>query len=119
MDRKLLIAPLLILLALIAAGPVAAQSTADVTAFIELRQEAQYFVGDQVELKLTVTHPADHHVIFPELEEEWGEFILKDQSAPLTVDNDNGTKFYNWCAIAYPFCRGKFCIDALLGHRTK
>jgi hypothetical protein len=108
MERKLLIAPLLILLALIAAGPVAAQSTAAVTAFIELPKEAQYFVGDPVELKLTVTHPADHHVIFPELEEEWGEFILKDQSAPLIVDNNDGTKSTTQILDARLFQPGTF-----------
>jgi len=108
MDRKLLIAPLLILLALIAAGPLAAQSIADVSASIELPQEAHYFVGDQVELKLTVTHPADHHVIFPELEEEWGAFILKDQSAPLTADNVDGTKSTTQILDARLFQPGTF-----------
>lgn len=114
MNKKLLLVPVLFLLALIAAGSVAAQSASEVTAVFELPQETQLLVGDPVELKLVVSHPADHHVIFPELEEEWGQFTVKNQSNPETVDNGDGTKSTTQILDVRLFQPGTFDTPPLL-----
>ncbi len=63
-----------------------AQSTATITT------DAQNVtVGDPVMLTVSVTHPEGSMVLFPELEANWGDFIVRSQSAPQTVDNGDGT----------------------------
>ncbi|HUM71602.1 MAG TPA: hypothetical protein PLK31_22470, partial [Chloroflexota bacterium] len=63
-----------------------AQSTATITT------DAQNItVGDPVILTVSVTHPEGSVVLFPELEPNWGDFIVRSQSAPETVDNGDGT----------------------------
>ncbi len=34
-------------------------------------------VGDVLTLKLTVNHPPDHHIVFPDVPREWGEFEVQ------------------------------------------
>ena len=34
-------------------------------------------VGDVLTLTLTVSHPSDHHVVFPDVPREWGEFEVR------------------------------------------
>ena len=48
-------------------------------------------VGDPVHLALEVTHPAGYQVIIPKLEQAWGDFEVRSQSAATTTANDDGT----------------------------
>jgi len=110
MNRRLVLLPLLLLFALLAVGTVTAQSplTATITA-----PEGAFTVGDPVELTLSVTHPADYHVIKPELPESWGDFIVKSQSPAATVDNEDGTKTTNIMIDARLFAPGEFSTPPL------
>lgn len=48
-------------------------------------------VGDPVILTVSVTHPEGSVVLFPELAANWGDLIVRSQSAPQTVSNGDGT----------------------------
>jgi hypothetical protein len=49
-------------------------------------------VGDVIPLTLRVTHPAGWRVIFPALDEQWGDFEVRRQSTPEIVTNPDGTQ---------------------------
>ena len=110
MTKKLATLPLIILIALLAVGTVAAQ--ADVSATI-VTPEGSFTVGDPVELALTVTHPAGYHIISPELPESWGDFIITSQSPPLTIDNDDGSQTTAIMIDARLFAPGDFSTPPL------
>lgn len=109
--RKLVLVPLMLLVALLAALPAAAQSgqpggqsgTATLNA-----PEGELTVGDPIALTLSVTHPADHHVIAPELEASWGDFTIQNIAAPQTTDNGDGTATTNTVIDARLFAPGAF-----------
>jgi hypothetical protein len=81
------------LMVLLPALPAAAQSfDAEVDFFVATPDEAQSFtVGDYITLRLQVRHPGDSQVQFPQLEEQWGQFEVIEQSQPTTVTNGDGT----------------------------
>ena len=54
-------------------------------------EETPLTVGDQVKLRLEVIHPTDSQVVLPQLETQWGAFEVLDQTAPETIDNEDGT----------------------------
>ena len=49
-------------------------------------------VGDVIPLTLRVTHPAGWRVIFPTLENQWGDFEVRGQGVPEIVTNPDGTQ---------------------------
>ena len=110
--RKYILVPLLLLIALVAALPAAAQS--NTTGQAGLGQaylsapEGQLTVGDPIALTLSVNHPADQHVIAPELEANWGDFIVQGISAPQTIANVDGTVTTNLVIDARLFAPGSF-----------
>jgi hypothetical protein len=100
--RKLILVPLLLIVALFAALPAAAQSSqpggqtgsqtgGQIGPVTLSAPEGELTVGDPIALTLSVTHPADHHVIAPELEANWGDFVIQNISAHQTADNGDGT----------------------------
>ena len=110
--RKLILVPLLLMVALMATLPAAAQSSQHGQATLSA-PEGELTVGDPIALNLSVTHPADHHVIAPELEASWGEFVIKDVSAPQTTDNGDGTVTTNLVIDARLFAPGTFTTPPL------
>lgn len=117
MNKKVLFIPLLLILGLLIAGPVAAQSTETATAVL-LVPEGQLTVGDPIELRLTVTHPADSHAIMPELEGEWGSFLVQNQSAPVTEANADGTETTTQIIDARLFAPGSFTTPPITVNLT-
>lgn len=89
--KKKAFLPLLVMMLLLIAGPVAAQSGNNTEARL-LIQEGQLTVGDPIEVILSVTHPEGYQAIMPQLETQWGDFVVQSQSAPETVANGNGTE---------------------------
>ena len=49
-------------------------------------------IGDQITLRLEITHPVGSRVVLPQLEPQWEAFEIINQTAPETIDNDNGTE---------------------------
>lgn len=47
-------------------------------------------VGDVFTLTLSVSHPADHHVVFPDVPSEWGNFEVRETTYLPTEINDDG-----------------------------
>lgn len=68
----------------------ATTAVAQTNATITPNQEA-VTVGDPILLTVSVTHPAGSTVLFPELEPNWGDLVVRSQSAPQTADQGNGT----------------------------
>ena len=62
---------------------VRASLTADVT---------ELTVGDVVTLSLVIAHPADHVVVVPRLEREWGPFEVRDQTSVQSISTDDGIR---------------------------
>ncbi|MBE2221632.1 MAG: hypothetical protein IAF02_08840 [Anaerolineae bacterium] len=85
---KKVIPIIVIIIALFAASIAAAQTPANV---VITPSTDSVTVGDPIELTVTVTHPADTQVLMPALEPNWGDFIVRSQSAVDTVDNGDGT----------------------------
>lgn len=112
MNRKTKMIPLLILLALALVGPVAAQSTNTVEASLSVAGNERY-VGDPIEATLSVKHPADYHVIFPELDREWGDFIVSSQSPPVTTAVDDGLEVTSQVIDLRLFTPGTFSTPPL------
>ena len=72
-------------------GPAApVWAAGDVTATLTPNRET-LTVGDPVQLTLKVTHPTGTQVIVPKLEQSWGDFEVRVQTAPETVTNADGT----------------------------
>jgi hypothetical protein len=90
---NLVLAVAIFLVALMWSPGVMAQSPdADVDFYVvEQTEVPTYTVGDQITLRLEVHHPADSRVDLPEIEEQWGEFEVVDQTGQDTVRNDDGT----------------------------
>lgn len=91
MNKKPLLLPILFIIMLLAAGPIAAQTTERFQATLTV-PEGELTVGDPIELTISVIHPSDHQVVPPQFEETWGDLVVRDLSAPTTVDNGDGTK---------------------------
>ena len=78
------------LVALVLALLTAVTTNAQSMATISTDQEA-VTVGDPVMLTVSVTHPEDSVVLFPELEPNWGDLVVRSQSPTLTTSNNDGT----------------------------
>jgi hypothetical protein len=90
---RLTMIPLLIIIALWAMEPAAAHADPpiDIDAAL-ITEKSELTVGDPVQITLVVTHPAEHQVIAPELETNWGNFTVLGQSPLTTVNNRDGTE---------------------------
>lgn len=75
-----------LVLALLTAVTSNAQSIATITT-----DQQEITVGDPVVLTVSVTHPEDSIVLFPELEPHWGDLVVRNQSPALTTSNSDGT----------------------------
>ena len=104
MTKKLWI-PLLLILALLGAGTAVAQSEG--TAVWQI-PPGDYTVGDPIPLTLSVTHPAGTEALFPQLPEEWGDFVVLGQDAPVTTPNGDGTLTTSQTIDARLFAPGDF-----------
>lgn len=109
MNKKFFLIPLIVVMFLLAAGPAAAQS-APVTATISAVPAAgeELTVGDPIALTLSVNHPADYQVILPQLEPNWGDFVVASQSAPVTTANGDGSETTSQVIDVRLFAPGAF-----------
>ncbi|UCG22880.1 MAG: hypothetical protein JSW55_11955 [Chloroflexota bacterium] len=110
--HKLILVPLMLIVALVAALPAAAQSGQIGQATLSA-PEGELTVGDPIAMTLSVTHPADHHVIAPELETSWGDFTVQNISAPQTTASDDGTVTTELVVDARLFAPGAFSTPPL------
>ena len=77
-----------VLAAVLAAGTASAQLT-PVSVGLLVEPES-VTVGEEFTLTLSVTHPQDHHIAFPQLPAAWGEFEIRGQTALPTTDDGDG-----------------------------
>ena len=65
---------------------------AEVEFFVKTPERGQpVTVGDQITLRLEITHPTASRVVLPQLEPQWEAFVVVDQSPPQTVDHADNT----------------------------
>ena len=88
---SLLLIAVLFLIALPASAASGEQSSNGVQVTLTPDRK-ELAVGDPVHLALEVTHPAGYQVILPKLEQVWGDFEVRSQSAATTTANDDGTE---------------------------
>jgi hypothetical protein len=110
--KRFALLTLLLMAAWLLAGVVGAQG--EVTATV-LGPESPYtaHVGDPLALTLVVTHPAGYQVIAPELDEQWGDFVIRSQSPATTADNGDGTETTIIQLDARLFAPGEFSTPPL------
>lgn len=105
--RKVLLMGLIPLLILLWVAPTLAQGTATSTSSVNaatssvtstgsvnaeiITTQQEVTVGDPVELTLSVNHPAETQVLFPDLAELWADVTVVEQAIPQTVSNADGS----------------------------
>ncbi len=104
--------PLLIIAVLALAAPGFASAESLVTATLST-DTGDFTVGDPVILKLSVTHPPGHQVILPQLDANWGGFLVHSQSAGTTVSNPDGSETTSQVIDARLFSPGDFTTPPL------
>ena len=82
---------ILLMLLMMLALPVMVFADNGVNAQIQVARE-NITVGDVIPLHVTVTHPQGWRVVFPKLQEKWGELEIRSVSAPEIVANADGTE---------------------------
>jgi hypothetical protein len=99
--------------------PVAAQSPdAKVEFFIKSPADKPITVGDQITLRLEITHPLDSRVALPQVERQWQAFEVIDQTAPEVVDNGDGTATTGKEIVVTLFQPGQYQTpDLVVTHR--
>lgn len=112
MHKRLHLLPLLIALLLLVVAPAAAQRDGPITATLSA-PDAQFTVGDPIQLTLAVTHPAGYQVIQPTLAEIWGDLTVAGLLPATTVVNDDGSETTTWQIDARLFQAGAFSTPAL------
>jgi hypothetical protein len=110
--KRLTIIPVIIIIALSAIPLAAAHADARVDATLTIEGD-ELTVGDSIQLTLEVTHPADHQVITPELDANWGSFVVRGQSPPTTVSNGDGTETTTQMIDVRLFAPGTFATPPL------
>ncbi|MFL7892247.1 MAG: hypothetical protein AB8I56_09285 [Anaerolineales bacterium] len=106
MKNPLLILPLLIL-GIINLGSVGASAESLVSAEIRV-EEGDFTVGDPLPLVLVVNHPPGYEVILPQMEPDWGDFLVNSQSSGTTVTNPDGSETTSQMIDARLFSPGTF-----------
>jgi hypothetical protein len=105
--KKLLLVPMIIIVLFLVANKASAQSEIPVEATISIG-DADFQVGDPVPITLSVVHPDDYQVIFPQLDANWGEFIVQGQSPASTSTNGDGTSTTTQVVDARLFAPGEY-----------
>lgn len=73
----------------------------------------EFTVGDPIQLTLSITHPPGHQVILPGFDHNWGDFIVRSQSAGSTVSNPDGTETTTQLIETSLFAPGTFNTPSL------
>ena len=91
--RSLSLAVLLaLLLALLPLSALAQTPDAEVDFYVKEPPppDQPYTVGDRITLRLEVTHPVDSGVVLPQLDSEWADFTVVQQTSAETIKNIDG-----------------------------
>ena len=88
---------------------------ADVDFFAQPPEDGEPFtVGDHITLRLEVTHPAGSQVNLPQLDPEWGDFEVVNQSVSQTTQNGDGTAVTGKDIVVSLFEPGEYQTPPLL-----
>lgn len=112
MKKIRLFIPLLIIAVIALAAPGFASAESLLTATLST-DTGEFTVGDPVMLKLSVTHPPGYQVILPQLDANWGDFLVHSQSAGATVSNPDGSQTTSQVIDARLFSSGTFTTPPL------
>lgn len=110
--KRSLILLLITAIAFLTAIPATAKADSPAEARFTV-EDKDLTIGDPIHITLSVTHPAGHQVIFPQLETNWGDFTIKFQSPAATVANGDGTETTNQTMDVRVFAPGTFTTPPL------
>jgi hypothetical protein len=112
MKKIRLFIPLLIIAIIALAAPGFASAESLVTAALST-DSGEFTVGDPVMLNLSVNHPPGYQVILPQLDANWGDFLVHSQSAGTTVSNPDGSETTSQVIDTRLFSPGTFTTPPL------
>jgi hypothetical protein len=107
-----LLIPLLAVAIFALTAPLAVSAQSVVTASLSA-DTGELTVGDPIQLTLNVTHPPGHQVILPQLDSNWGDFLVQSQFTGETVANPDGTETTIQVIDARLFSPGDFTTPPL------
>jgi hypothetical protein len=110
--RYLIPGLMMILLAALVFGMKEVQAQDIIAATLNTEAE-NLTVGDPIRLTLSVTHAADQTVILPQLESDWGDFIVHSQAPAETITNPDETKTTSQVIDVRLFATGTFTTPPL------
>ena len=112
MKNYLKFIPLLVVVTVVLAVPLTASADSLVAASLAA-EPGELTVGDPIQLTLSLTHPPGYQVILPQLDSNWGDFLVQSQSAGETVPNPDGTETTTQVIDARLFSPGEFTTPPL------
>lgn len=110
--KSLKISSIAMLLLTLLISPMVVNADGEIRATLYI-QDKVYTVGDPITLILSVNHPAGYQVIFPNLESNWGDFVIVSNSLPETITNKDGTETTSREIEARLFAPGSFTTPVL------
>ena len=112
MKNMRLFIPLVVITIIALAAPIAVKADSLVTATLTA-DVGDFTVGDPIPLTLSVNHPPGYQVILPQLDSNWGDFLVHSQSAGTTTSNPDGNETTTQAIDARMFAPGNFTTPAL------
>jgi len=112
MKKYRILFPLVVVAIFALAAPLAVSADSLVTASLSA-DTGEFTVGDPVRLTLSVTHPPGYQVILPQLESNWGDFLIQAQSAGSTIAGSDGKEITTQVIDARLFSPGEFSTPPL------
>ena len=101
---------LLLVLLVLRAGSAAAQS--DISAVMTAVQPLAH-IGEAIDLVVMVEHPAGYRLIAPQLEQAWGDFEVRQQSAPEVTATGDGRESSQLTITVMAWALGEFSTPPL------
>ena len=104
--------PSLLLLVLLVLGAGSAVAQSDISAVMTAVQPTAH-IGEAIDLVITVDHPAGYRLIVPQLEQAWGDFEVRQQSAPVATAAGDGRESSQLTITVMAWALGEFSTPSL------
>jgi hypothetical protein len=112
MKNLRLLIPLVVITIIALAAPLAVSADSLVTASLST-EAGEFTVGDPIQVTLSISHPPGYQVILPQLESNWGDFLIQAQSPGATISNPDGSEITTQVIDARLFSPGDFATPPL------
>ena len=99
---------LILTLTVVSVRSLRAQFSDDIDIVFTVAQQDEIRVGDLLEATLSVRHPKGYRVVFPTLPQVWGDYEVREQHLPQTIDNKDGSETTSQTLIITLFAPGTY-----------